>query len=246
MQTSVGLFFLYNYPLTFTRNCDQIKSSQKILVMWRTVRYKKNGTPLWDVNEQGKVYSYQTKTLLGKINRKIHPYLCISDGNSSVYIHRLVAQTFPEICGKWFVGCEVHHKDGNSLNNRADNLVICSKEEHRKFHLKAAARKIVTKGTDFQKWKEDFDESKPYSLKFYCRRAKARKNGLARIELAITNNNKRHFINLPFLCKPSDFSNGVYPDGFTKTKEKLCAQHSLSNFIAVLAKLTNKALHQSN
>lgn len=49
-------------------------------------------------------------------------------------IHVLVARAFPEICGEWFDGCHVHHKDHNPLNNRADNLQVMTAEEHRKMH----------------------------------------------------------------------------------------------------------------
>ena len=49
-------------------------------------------------------------------------------------VHILVAKAFPEICGKWFDGCQVHHKDQNPLNNRADNLVCLSADEHKQIH----------------------------------------------------------------------------------------------------------------
>lgn len=38
------------------------------------------------------------------------------------YVHRLVAQAFPEICGEWFEGAECNHKDENTDNNNANNL----------------------------------------------------------------------------------------------------------------------------
>lgn len=41
-------------------------------------------------------------------------------------VHRLVAQAFPEICGKMFDGCEVNHKDENPDNNNANNLETCT------------------------------------------------------------------------------------------------------------------------
>lgn len=31
--------------------------------MWKTIRYTNNGKPLWDINEQGKLYSYREKKL---------------------------------------------------------------------------------------------------------------------------------------------------------------------------------------
>ena len=48
--------------------------------------------------------------------------------------HRLVAKAFPEICGEWHEDYVVHHLDFNPLNNRADNLKVCTKEEHDIYH----------------------------------------------------------------------------------------------------------------
>ena len=45
-----------------------------------------------------------------------------------------VAKTNPDICGKWFPGCEVHHIDGDRLNDTPENLVCLSKEAHRQIH----------------------------------------------------------------------------------------------------------------
>lgn len=57
-------------------------------------------------------------------------------------VHRLVAKAFPEICGEWFNECEVHHKDHNPANNRADNLMILDKETHRIYHQNSELSKI--------------------------------------------------------------------------------------------------------
>jgi hypothetical protein len=45
-----------------------------------------------------------------------------------------VAKQNPDICGKWFEGCEVHHKDGNKFNNSPENLICLSPSEHHKIH----------------------------------------------------------------------------------------------------------------
>ena len=43
-------------------------------------------------------------------------------------IHRLVAFAFPEICGEWFVGAVVNHKDENPSNNHAENLELVTQK----------------------------------------------------------------------------------------------------------------------
>lgn len=48
--------------------------------------------------------------------------------------HVLVAKAFPEICGEWFEGAVVHHKDFNRLNNVPENLVVLTHSEHSKLH----------------------------------------------------------------------------------------------------------------
>lgn len=50
--------------------------------------------------------------------------------------HILVAKAFPEICGEWFEGCCVHHKNYNKTDNRPDNLIILTQSEHSILHYK--------------------------------------------------------------------------------------------------------------
>lgn len=62
-------------------------------------------------------------------------YRLYKNGSSVKYMgHILIAKTFPEICGAWSDECEVHHIDGNPSNNRADNLICLSHEEHCQIH----------------------------------------------------------------------------------------------------------------
>lgn len=58
----------------------------------------------------------------------------ININRKPVYIHRLVAQAFPEICGEWFDGCEVHHKNEDCTDNRAENLLVLTPEAHQELH----------------------------------------------------------------------------------------------------------------
>lgn len=58
-------------------------------------------------------------------------YLVTTNGD---YIHVLIAKAFPEICGEWFEGCNVHHINFVKLDNRAENLIVCTKQQHQAFH----------------------------------------------------------------------------------------------------------------
>ena len=46
------------------------------------------------------------------------------------YVHRLVAEAFPEICGEFFEGCQVDHLDTNKENNNANNLRCVTPSEN--------------------------------------------------------------------------------------------------------------------
>lgn len=46
------------------------------------------------------------------------------------FTHRLVAWAFPEICGEWFEGAQVNHKNENKTDNRAENLEWCSAKQN--------------------------------------------------------------------------------------------------------------------
>ena len=60
-----------------------------------------------------------------------------------------VAQHHPEICGEWFEGCEVHHIDLDRTNDKPENLICLSKEEHHKLHAELW-RKRGTKVTAYK------------------------------------------------------------------------------------------------
>ena len=63
-------------------------------------------------------------------------------GEPILFVYTVVARAFPEICGNWFNGCHVHHKDGNPLNNKAENLICLSPAEHNLIHKKGKRTRL--------------------------------------------------------------------------------------------------------
>ena len=56
--------------------------------------------------------------------------LTVNGVQKNVYISRLVARAFPEICGEWFDECQVDHINGNRDLNVAWNLRVCTAKEN--------------------------------------------------------------------------------------------------------------------
>jgi hypothetical protein len=63
--------------------------------------------------------------------RKTDKYLGVNlwkDGKQGnvIALHKIIADTFPEICGEWFEGAVINHKDENPENNSCLNLEYCT------------------------------------------------------------------------------------------------------------------------
>lgn len=88
---------------------------------------------LYQVSNMGRVKSLPRRTTRGGIlkTNSSARYLQVDlskNGESILHsIHRLVATAFPDICGVYFDGAEVNHKDENTHNNKAENLEWCTK-----------------------------------------------------------------------------------------------------------------------
>ena len=97
------------------------------------------------VNKVGDVITIKNKSKDGKFIcciRNVQPslkkdnkyeYKIYIDGRAHS-LHKLVALTFPDICGEYERSLEVHHKDLDHLNNAARNLTFVTTKTHKYIH----------------------------------------------------------------------------------------------------------------
>lgn len=78
------------------------------------------------VDNNGGTEWREGKTLHTYSNTKRNNYeeiiFCIGNHKKAIKVHRLVASTFPEICGEWFEGAEPDHINTITTDNRAENI----------------------------------------------------------------------------------------------------------------------------
>lgn len=128
---------------------------------------------LWDYvprfNEMVKVstlgrvksfYRYSTGKIIQCIDIDCFGYMRVRIKGRHYKIHRLVAETFiPNPENKR----EVNHKDGNKLNNRADNLEWATRSENQKHAYKVGLQKPSKKQKQaVSKWNKEHRIKKVY------------------------------------------------------------------------------------
>lgn len=96
-----------------------------------TVREALQG--LYYISNFGRVLSiYQKKPRILKQNSHKGRYNRVQIDKKNLFIHRIVADYFiGDILGK-----DIHHINGNPLDNRAENLQVLTKQEHKNKHKK--------------------------------------------------------------------------------------------------------------
>ena len=85
-------------------------------------------------------------------NRKgyLMVHLAKDDGGKLLQVHRVVAFAFPEICGEWFDGAQVNHKNENKTDNRADNLEWCSSKYNNNYGHRTEKTSVKIKQIDLE------------------------------------------------------------------------------------------------
>lgn len=89
---------------------------------------------LFYVTADGDVFNKKMKKLQKIPNHHRQGREYINTIKGKIPVSHLIAKAFPEICGEWFEGCEVHHIDKTPNNNIVSNLKIMSHEEHKRLH----------------------------------------------------------------------------------------------------------------
>lgn len=86
----------------------------------------------------------------------------LSDNNTSknYAVHILVAKAFPEICGEWLKGCDVHHINGNKLDNRAENLIVMQHHKHQELHKGKVVQQFAKDGAFIKEWNSTMEIQK--------------------------------------------------------------------------------------
>lgn len=114
-----GKYNINWYSVDHPRNNDDLREVEfdgnRILV-------RSNGLDFYDARTFKKIKVHINK------NRSCRNIICI--GNKNYFCNRVVAKAFPEICGEWFDECEVHHIDEDPTNDKAENLMVLSHEDH--------------------------------------------------------------------------------------------------------------------
>lgn len=99
--------------------------------IWRDVPGKEGLYQVSNKNGWKSLNNQHKKEPTGFIS---HGYRVVSVNGVNYRYHILVAKAFPEICGEWFEGAQVHHKNFNKLDNRPENLIVLTPSEHSKLH----------------------------------------------------------------------------------------------------------------
>lgn len=89
---------------------------------WKVI----DGYENYEVSDQGRVRSLEHGILKPWKSKQGRCYVSLGRRNKK-QVHRLVAFAFPEICGEYFEGAEINHKDENPANNAAVNLEWCNR-----------------------------------------------------------------------------------------------------------------------
>ena len=123
-----GIYIYRNGNVVDLSECYMVSNFGRVRSIAREI-------PQCAQNKSGKFYKKERIRKIKKSAKLNYVQVTLSLNNTikHYYVHRLVASTFPEICGKYFNGAEVNHKDENPENNCAWNLEWVSHSDNIKY-----------------------------------------------------------------------------------------------------------------
>ena len=92
---------------------------------WRDIP----GCEGYEVSNLGNIRNSKTGRFRSQKPKK-KGYIVLKIKGKYYLLHRLVAFAFPEICGEWFEGAQVDHKNRIRTDNRAENIHWVSPAEN--------------------------------------------------------------------------------------------------------------------
>lgn len=105
--------------------------------------YIKQGIKRCSRKCQGKYLSGENNPIYKRGYTVSGGYKMICVNNEKVYEHRYIMEQ--HIGRKLKPGEEIHHIDGNKMNNSINNLMLLTMEEHKKFHRDKKTGKFISR-----------------------------------------------------------------------------------------------------
>lgn len=90
----------------------------------RYVTYTRNGKEITRIVKGRKIVPVILNNGYAKVS------LSYGGHREEILFHQIIAFNNQEICGTWFDGADIDHRDGNKLNNRPENLRYCTRKEN--------------------------------------------------------------------------------------------------------------------
>lgn len=148
--------------------------------IWRTIEEYES----YQVSNLGRVRSLDrvVKTKILNVSNRVHKgkilkltiqnngyvsvRLCKDGKSKKFWVHRLVGMAFQDICGEWFEGAVINHKDENPSNNIATNLEWCTQKYNMNYNdvmkVKVAPKLRKTEEEKIQNRKEYLEKTKEH------------------------------------------------------------------------------------
>lgn len=117
----------------------EVSNTNKIRSISRTVVYMKQGKPV--------ARQYKGRELKPELSKDGYSLviLCKNGKPKAFYLHTIVALAFPEICGEWFEGATVNHKDWNRSNNVPENIEWVPLSYNCRYHKPSPFKPIISR-----------------------------------------------------------------------------------------------------